>query len=288
MPGGVYKERRCEANVEGPLLLVLTHDVDWPRRGPPREHVLARLSRFPEEERARFLERGENIYYGVELLAEKEEEAGLRSTFFFRPSYDDGSGVEEYGDVLRLLEEGGWEIGLHANSGESLEAIAAEKARLGRLLSLEVVSLRVHMLRVDPALIPQLSRVGIRFDSSLCWSREAPSARSSGCMRLGGVIELPITVMDAYLFTYWGVKPGKVAGTVLRVLEEIRRAAAFLATLLWHDSSVRMIGGREYFELLELLSSKDWVVPLRVRDVEEALARYGYECATAQPSVPSA
>jgi hypothetical protein len=138
--------------------------------------------------------------------------------------------------------------------------------------------MRVHMLKLDPQLLPALEGVGVKHDSSLCFSREGPSPESAGCMRCGGVLELPITVMDAYLFAYWGVKPGEVRKTVLEALRAAYEAGRRVATLLWHDCSVRMRGGREYLKLLEDLSGLDWIEPVKVMDVPKALERHGYAC----------
>ncbi len=267
-----------------PLVLVLTHDVDWPRQGPPKEHVLARLERFELANRRKFLELGENIYYGIGEIVEREERFGLRSTFFFRPKYDDGSGVEGYAGELRELVKGGWEVGLHANCGWDLAAIAEEKRAVERAAGVKVVSMRVHMLKLDPKLLPILDRVGVKYDSSLCFSREGPSPRSAGCLRCGGVLELPITVMDAYLFTYWGVKPGGVCKAVLEALRAAYEAGKRVATILWHDCSVRMKGGMEYLQLLEGLSVLDWIEPVKVADVPKALEEHGYACEGCYPA----
>lgn len=274
----IFKILSLEAPVDRPLLLVLTHDVDWPRHGPPREHVLRRLDRFEPEDQRRFLERGENIYYGVELLMEWEERAGVRSTFFFRPVYDDGSTVEGYSDVMAELSRRGWEIGLHANSGEDPGRVAEEKRMLEAVAGREVVSMRVHMLRLNPAVLPRLREVGVRLDSSLCYSREGPDPRSSGCLLFGEVVELPITVMDTYLFTYWGVKPGRVMDVVMGFLRLVRESGGCIATLLWHDNSARMKGGREYSRLLEELQASEWLEPIRMLDAPRHLQRHGCQC----------
>jgi hypothetical protein len=90
--------------------------------------------------------------------------------------------------------------------------------------------------------------------------------------------------MDAYLFAYWGVKPGGVRGAVLGALRAAYEAGKRVATLLWHDCSVRMRGGREYLQLLEDLSSLDWVEPVRVADVPKALEKHGYRCGSCYPA----
>jgi hypothetical protein len=81
----------------------LSHDVDWSRRGPALDHVLARRDRFDEEILRRALEEGFNPYFGIPDVMEVEERLGLRSTFFFRSVYDDGLEVSCYEDVIRDL-----------------------------------------------------------------------------------------------------------------------------------------------------------------------------------------
>jgi hypothetical protein len=55
------------------MLLVLTHDVDWGRKGPPDTHVLDRLHRFDLWDRARFFTLRENLYDGISLIIEYEQ-----------------------------------------------------------------------------------------------------------------------------------------------------------------------------------------------------------------------
>jgi hypothetical protein len=51
----------------------LSHDVDWSRRGPGVDHVLARRDRFDEEILRRALEEGFNPYFGIPDVMEVEE-----------------------------------------------------------------------------------------------------------------------------------------------------------------------------------------------------------------------
>ncbi len=85
---------------------------------------------------------------------------------------------------------------------------------------------------------------------------------------LGGVLELPITVMDAYMFSYWGVRGEDEAVRVVKrvILGRIERGER-VSTILWHVNSVRMAGGRAYPRILEELYSIDEVVFARMIDV---------------------
>jgi hypothetical protein len=64
----------------------LSHDVDWSRRGPALDHVLARRDRFDEEILRRALEEGFNPYFGIPDVMEVEERLGLGP-----PSFSDQS-----------------------------------------------------------------------------------------------------------------------------------------------------------------------------------------------------
>jgi len=90
------------------MLLILTHDVDWSRKGPSVEHVLARLDRFEWSYRYRFFSLRENIYDGIPDIMEAEQRQGVKSTFFFRVLYDDSTTAELYSDVISELRRGGW------------------------------------------------------------------------------------------------------------------------------------------------------------------------------------
>lgn len=249
------------------MLLVMTHDVDWGRRGPPTVHILERLDRFGFEDRIRFLTLKENIYDGIPLIMEYEQRCGIKSTFFFRPTYDDESTIEEYSDVISELRRGGWEVGLHANRGDDVEAIALEKKLIERIYAEPIVSVRVHYLRIKPSIIPVLDTIGIKFDSSLIFSRSKFSKENSGCILFGNVIELPITIMDTYMFSYWGISPSNTYDKLIEMLKILYNEGVDIATILWHTNSVRMIGGKDYLKLVEEIWKLEWIRPIRMCDV---------------------
>ena len=258
--------RRVE--IEGDdLYVVLTHDVDWPRHGPPLQHVLHRLHRFDLETRY-LVFYGENLYDCIWSIVECEERVGVKSTFFFRVWYEDGSTAELYSDVMHELDRRGWEVGLHANCGSSVEAIAREREQLEKLSGASIVSMRVHYLNIDLGVLPWLSLAGIRVDSSICLSKYGPNEESSGAMAIDGVVELPITVMDTYVFTYWSIgDPDHAQSAVVEAIERAFSRGAKLVTLLWHSNTLHMVGGRQYPKILERLWEIDHIKFLRARDV---------------------
>ena len=253
------------------MLLVLTHDVDWGRKGPPDTHVLDRLHRFDLWDRARFFTLRENLYNGISLIIEYEQRQGVKSTFFFRPLYDDNTGVELYSDIVSELRRSGWEVGLHSNRGDDLEAIRREKIAIERIYSEPVVSMRVHYLKIDLRIIPKLSSIGIKFDSSYMKTKTVFTKENSGCIVFGDVIEIPITIMDTYMFTYWGVNPLETYRKLVEMLRSLYIEGVELATILWHTNSVKMVGGKEYLRFIEDIWRYEWVQPVKVRDLEKYL-----------------
>ncbi|MEM1646088.1 MAG: hypothetical protein QXL96_09525 [Ignisphaera sp.] len=253
------------------MLLILTHDVDWSRRGPRTTHILDRLNRFDFEDKIKFFALRDNIYNGIPLIMEYEQRQGIKSTFFFRSIYEDGSTINDYSDIVSELRRGGWEVGLHANNGENIEAIALEKNLVEKVYAEPVVSMRVHYLKINPRLIPLLSSIGIKFDSSLMFSKNRFSKENSGCIIINNVIELPITIMDTYMFTYWGINPLNTYEKLLEILSVLHNSGVCIATILWHTNSVRMIGGRDYLRFVEEIWRLEWIKPIRIRDIENYL-----------------
>ncbi|ADM28397.1 conserved hypothetical protein [Ignisphaera aggregans DSM 17230] len=249
------------------MLLVLTHDVDWSRRGPSELHVIQRFDRFSFEDKLRFFTLRENLYDGIRDIMEVEERYGIKSTFFFRPFYDDNTSIELYSDIISELVRRGWEIGLHANNTSSIESISQEKKEIERICGCRVRSMRAHYLRIDISTIGKLSAIGLELDSSICLSRDGLSIESSGCFLIDNVIELPITIMDTYMFTYWRISPDKVFEVLLTSLRKLYESSIRIATILWHTNSIRMIGGREYLRFIEDLLRYEWIEPIRVIDI---------------------
>ncbi len=258
---------------DGTRALVVTHDVDWPRNGPGTAHILARRSRFDEAVISKVMSEGFNPYYGVPAVMEFEERFGVRSTFFFRPEYDDGSQVQEYADTVKTLVANGWEVGLHANSTATVEEVVAEKEALERIIGKPVFGSRVHYLRVSANTFSNLAGAQIKYDSSLTFAKEKIDPRNSGCLFKNGVVVFPITFMDAYLFTYMGLTEKTIIKFVLKKMEELFDLGVQIMTLLWHDNSVMMKGGRVYSDLMEKLASNLNVTFLKGIDAFELVQK---------------
>lgn len=253
--------------------VIMTHDIDWPLRGPGRHHILQRKERFDEQTISR-LDRDQdyNPYYGIPEIMKLEEKHGMRSTFFFRPAYDDGSPVDQYREAMRKLADGGWEVGVHINDADLLSSISKEKEAVERAAGGPVHGSRVHYLKIRPDDLFLLEKAGLKYDSSTSFSKDSLDKRNTGYFTRGDLIVFPITLMDAYIFTYMRVPEEKIVDLVGKALE-LASGSGFM-TILWHDNSLKMKGGRMYSKVLEFLASSD-VEVLRGIDAYELVKSGG-------------
>ena len=238
--------------------IFLSHDVDWRKQGPPLEHILSRKDRFEPElfEKTK----PEDLYRNIPDYMEIEEKFGVRSTFFFRTFYENGS-LPDYKDDIILLEKGGWEIGLHTDpsSVNELEKIRLEKQRLEMLTTKPVMGNRIHYLKFNNELPEKLQKLGFVYDSSVRNSKDKIDKKEMGITRFDKLLEFPITLMDAYLFTYMKIPEEKIISTFESTLNFSRSLPQEnnVITVIWHDNVLKMKGGRKYKQILEFLTSQD-------------------------------
>ncbi|MCI0557601.1 MAG: hypothetical protein MN733_03840 [Nitrososphaera sp.] len=248
----------------------MTHDIDYPIHGPGKSHILQRRERFSAETIRRVETEGYNPYYGIPEIISLEERWGVRSTFFFRPYYDDGSPVDQYKQVMRELARGGWEIGVHVNNAELMSTVMKEKAAVEYTANIRLKGSRVHYLKIRHPDLAILEHSGLEYDSSVCFNKShLEDRRNYGYFKMGNLVEFPITIMDAYMFTYMNVQEDAILKAVDRALT---MAEGFM-TILWHDSCLKMKRGRAYKDVLAYLAARPDVEIMRGIDALELLRK---------------
>tara|TARA_Y100000590_G_scaffold247347_1_gene277914 strand:- start:227 stop:994 length:768 start_codon:yes stop_codon:yes gene_type:complete len=251
--------------------IFLSHDVDWRIQGPPIEHVLTRRDRFDPEifEKTKT----EDLYRNIPEYIELEEKFGIRSTFFFRTLYENGN-VDDYEDDIHTLHKGNWEIGLHTDpkSVDNIEKIKTEKKKLESLTKEVIVGNRVHFLNYNSELPNKLKELGFLYDSSHRYSKNKIDEKEMGFSNNEGLIEFPVTLMDAYLFTHMGIKEDGIIPEFEKTLEIGRNfSEKNVISVIWHDNVLKMKGGRMYKQILEFLTSEDDVKILPGRELIKIL-----------------
>jgi hypothetical protein len=257
----------------GLLYVFLSHDVDWPIQGPGRDHVLARKDRFSPEVIEKVVRQGYNPYFMVPELMDIEAALKVKSTFFFRPKYDDGTIVDCYGSTIREALRKGWEVGWHINDASTLETLRREKQVIERVLRQPVYGTRAHYHRIDPANLPLLEQLGIKYDASIINRRDAIDVSDMGSYHIGKLLEIPVTLAEVFMFApqYMNVPEEKIVETVAKAVDVARQVG--LMSLAWHDCSLKMIKGRKFQEVLEFLVSQPRLKIVRGIDVYQIMSR---------------
>ena len=251
--------------------IFLSHDVDWRKQGPSIEHIQARKDRFDTEVFDKI--RLEELYRNIPEYMEIEEKFGVRSTFFFRTLYENGN-VDDYKDDIQTLQNGNWEIGLHTDpkSIENIEKIKLEKEKLESLTKMPIIGNRVHFLNYNSELPLKLKKLGFLYDSSLRYSKDKIDENEMGYSEIDGLIEFPVTLMDAYLFTHMNINEDGIIPEFKKTLEIGRRySEKNVISVIWHDNVLKMKGGRMYQKILEFLTSQDDVKIVCGRDLIKIL-----------------
>ena len=201
---------------------------------------------------------------------EIEERYGLRSTFFFRTMYENGIFLD-YENDIRSLINGGWEIGLHSDpsSIDVKDKLLKEKTELEELSNVVIAANRVHYLKFNKDLPTKLRELGFVYDSSMRTSKHLIGPEEFGYYRFDDLLEFPITVMDAYLFTYMNLTEDDILPTFRRAIQQGRRLNPDfnVITVIWHDNVLRMKGGRMYRQIIEYLTSQTDVKVFRGIDL---------------------
>ena len=239
----------------------LSHDVDWSFDGPTKEHILNRKDRFDVKlfDNTPF----NKLYRNFSEYMKIEEKFDVKSTFFFRTKYENGNYVDYENDIKSLIN-GGWEIGLHTDPSSvvDINKIKQEKNNLEKLTNSKISGNRVHYLSNDDQLQKKLSELNFIYDSSNRKTKDSILSEDMGYEIIDNIIEFPVTLMDAYLFTHMGISEEKIIPIIKKTLNSSRQlnSDVNVITILWHDNVLKMKGGRMYPKILEFLSSQDDVV----------------------------
>ena len=251
--------------------IFLSHDVDWRRQGPNVEHVQARKDRF--DSKIFDNTKPEELYRNIPEYMELEEKLGIRSTFFFRTLYENGN-VDDYEDDIQTLQKGNWEIGLHTDpkSVKDIKKIKQEQEKLESLTRKPIIGNRVHFLNYNSELPKKLNELGFLYDGSLRHSKDKIDEKEMGYSKIDGLIEFPVTLMDAYLFTHMGIKEEGIIPEFKKTIEIGRNFSDVnVISVIWHDNVLKMKGGRMYKKILEFLISQDDVKILPGKDLVKIL-----------------
>ncbi len=238
-----------------PLAVCLTHDVDNVSR--PMEHILKVRDRFEESDFEEAKKGALSLYDNIGLIAEKEEDSGFRSSFYYLSS---NYPLDAVRGTARRLDKMGWDIGLHGDFGTHDSPAEMRKAvkRFTDGMGIKPRGLREHYLRFDFGKSWRVMEdTGFEYDTTvgkndtlgfrlgLATPFHPPDERWRP-MRL---LELPLSLMDTTLWGYLKKSEEEGLNDVMRFMDLVEDVEG-LFTLLWHQEAVRMKGGRIYWLIL--------------------------------------
>jgi peptidoglycan/xylan/chitin deacetylase (PgdA/CDA1 family) len=237
-----------------PFAVCLTHDVDRPYKRAHQALYYAVRECSPAHFRSLLPAR--NPYWQYEDIMALEDRLGVRSAFYFlnepplfeRPAREwvrPETWVQQLGrydvtafevvDLIRTLDSGGWEVGLHGSyhSPEDRERLRHEKTTLEGVLGHDVVGGRQHYLRLSvPETWEHHRAIGLRYDAT-------PGSSTDYGFEYGyrpfapfeDFLVFPLTLMEQALERHASLADRWAACE--RLLEEARRERA-VVTVLWH------------------------------------------------------
>ena len=117
----------------------------------------------------------------------------------------------------------------------------------------------------------------IIYDSSNKKTKDLISLEDMGYQKINNILEFPVTLMDAYLFSYMNISEEKIISTIEKTLNSCRQLDSDfnVMTILWHDNVLKMKGGRMYPKILEFLSTQDDVQMCKGIDLATIIDKKG-------------
>ena len=234
--------------------ICLTHDVDTVFRSI--REVFARRNRFSKIGILKHLFRIDNLYNNIYKICEIEDTYKLRSTFFIPVNLFP---LERISNEIKYLREGGWEIGFHSVI-ENIQPFSIIKMSLEFLeeeFSLKIYGVRSHYLRVSSDVIRMYLKLGLIYDSSY----RVESLETNGVLKLPeGLWEFPIAIMDADVFGRLMLSEEKAWKYITAKIEKLIKNGYKVITILFHQESFRMKGGRLYSKLLDWLWEREYTM----------------------------
>lgn len=272
---------RTETDLFGPLPqaeIILTHDVDAVHK---TLSIRGKQTAFHLFNGVRHLFRGQVMqawrkiqtaahfffsrsdYCRLQEMAAMEELHGMRSLFTFYGGFSDGPkslkcclidpGYDimsaSLQPVLRRLNEGGWQIGLHGSclSWRDSERLAQEKARIEIAFGGVVTTCRQHWLFFSwEDTWAEQEKAGLELDMTLGFN-DRPGFRTAAALHyhpwntetssMRSLQIVPTVLMDSHLYDYAVYTPEERHQVMSRLIDEIWQVGG-VASILWHPHTL--------------------------------------------------
>lgn len=231
------------------MKIVLSHDIDSIKK--PLRHVWSVRERFTKKDLIFHFLGFKNLYNNLDELISLEDKHGFYSTFFIPV---DLFPLGELIDTIRSIRSRGWEIALHfVVEGNQEEGFVPMKKKYLENLVGEICGVRTHNLVINERLLSIFENNSFKYDSSL----RAETVRTYKPFKIReDLTEVPIGVMDTDLFGRLKMDENEARKNILAKLNKAKKEHFF--TILFHQESFKMRGGRLYKEILKHIKAKGY------------------------------
>ena len=195
-----------------------------------------------------------NLYNNIEEIVHLETELGFQSTFFI-PSFL--FNLYDIRDNLKAIRQEGTELQLHYvhEQHPQTKGLFAMQRTLFEELVGPVEGIRCHNLWITDDLLKLFHNEGIAYESSY----RAETVGTLNPFHIHeALIEIPIGIMDTDLFGRFHFSEAEAWKYILKRIEQAKQEKNQFFTLLFHQESFRMKGGRLYADLLRHLADEGY------------------------------
>ncbi len=242
--------------------LCISHDVD--KLSESRSHIWKIRKRFSMFTVLKALLGISNPYNNLKEYLKFENQYGVHSSFYFLAEEYDFSKISQ---ELQLLNENKMDLGLHGGFGTHSDAkkLNDEKTKLEKILKQPIFGTRQHFLKFElPETWNVHNRTDLLYDTTVGFNDKIgfklgfafPFFTPDAHLNPSPLIELPLLIMDAAMWTHLKHTEETALNTILEFRDKIKQFHGLL-TVLWHQCTLKMRGGRIYKNLLKRLASKD-------------------------------
>lgn len=262
--------------------LCISHDVD--KISETKKHIWKIRKRFSKVTLLKAMLGLSNPYNNFKLYAKIEKKIGVRSSFYFlTDEYD----FKKINCALEELKKNKSELSLHGGFGTHTNPIQLqnEKQKIEELLGVKTYGIRQHFLKFEfPTTWEVQSATNFLYDTTIGFNDKI-GFKNSICfpffvidhkLNILPIIEIPLIIMDAAIWSGLKLTEETAPIKILEVREIIKKYHGLLS-LLWHQCTLKMQGGRLYPDILKVLIEASTYVASSVEIAQWWRARDAFE-----------
>ena len=248
------------------MKIILTHDIDSIKK--PFKHIWQRRERFTLKDLTLAALGIKNLYNNIEEIVALEDKYGFRSTFFVPVFLFN---LNEIIDTLKKIQRDGWEVQLHYvhEPVQHQGLFKMQKIFFEQYLG-KVKGVRSHMLIINKNILEIFRSEGIIYDSSY---RSETLGTFDPILINENLVEIPIGLMDADIFGRLKLGEKQAWKYILWKIKRAEENGVKYFTIIFHQESYKMKGGRLYKKAVKYFAEKGFKVERSIDSVNNLFTK---------------